>query len=141
MITQERTLQHGRVVTLALPDLYELAGGNIDIPNEALLDITDLALYGAAISERKERLQDNKRSLRAAFEIASLCLVSPKLVLRGERDEDDLNTRDLTIADLDMISTFFRTGGSESVSVATDNEPLQDTQPDSTSTPVESNAE
>lgn len=126
MYTKEITLQSGRTITLAPADLYELVTTDTDIPNEALIDITDLAAYGGMISlvgsDESRHLDDTKRVIRSKYEIAALCCHNPSLALRGTPNEGDLTTRDLTMADLDKIYAFFQNGGSDSVPATPGNE-------------------
>lgn len=118
MITKQHTLASGRVVTLTMPNLYELAATDIDIPSQALTDIVDLVVYGAMVSgtgDDKKRLGENQRFLRSQFQLAALCMTDPKLILVGEATGDQFTPRDLVPRDLRDIAEFFQTGGSRSV--------------------------
>ena len=133
MITKQHTLASGRTVTLTMPNLFELAATDVDIPNQALTDIVDLVVYGAMVSgtgNDKKRLDENKRFLRSQFQLAALCITEPKLILMGEATDGNLAPTDLVPRDLRDIAEFFQTGGSRSVPATPDYELGQGTQTD-----------
>lgn len=142
MITKELTLRSGRVIALVMPDLYQLAATDVEIPNQALSDIMDLAVYGGMIStltgakDENKRREENRRFLRSQFELAALCC--PELTLKGD---GALTPRDLTPDDLRAIVAFFQTGGSDGVSAAPGTQPAGDTQPDLSGEAVDHDAE
>ena len=126
MITKQHILASGRVVTLAMPDLFKLVATDSDIPNAALTDILDLVTYGGMISgtgDDKKRLGENKRFLMSQFQLAALCIAAPKLILMGEATADDLTPADLVPKDLRDIAEFFQTGGSTRAPATADTEP------------------
>lgn len=139
-------LQSGKSVELTLPDLYTIIAappsgpGMIDIPNEALVAITDLIVYGGMLSlpdDDQRRLKENRRFLLAQWEIARLCCAAPRLVLRGDVQSGDLTPRDISPRDLAAIMAWFQNGGSAGVSAAEDNEPGTDTPADSAGAALE----
>ncbi|HNP73850.1 MAG TPA: hypothetical protein PKK15_22230 [Kouleothrix sp.] len=126
------TLRSGRAVTVALPDLYALVAappadpGMLDLPNAALLAITDLIVYGANLTAppaAEARLAENRAFLQTQYEIAALCLVAPRLVLRGPAAADDLTPRDLHPADLAVLLAWFQNGGSVGAPAAAHSQP------------------
>jgi hypothetical protein len=132
MYTKDITLQSGKTITLAPADLYQLVTTDIDIPNQAFLDITDLVNYGEMIDvDLENRVESNKRLIRSQYEIARLCCQNPILVLSGDVPEGALTARDLTRRDLNQIFEFFRAGGDEGVPVTTDQESSTGTLSDS----------
>lgn len=144
MISKKHTLASGRVVTLAMPDLYKLVATDAEIPSNCLTDILDLVTYGAMISgtgNDKKRLEENRRFIMSLFQVAALCIQEPKLVLMGAASEGDLTPSDLVPRDLRDIADFFQTGGSSSVSTTADQESSKDTQTDLPSATVEKTAE
>jgi hypothetical protein len=139
-------LQNGKTVTLALPDMYAIIaappiGPNaIDMPNEALIAITDLIVYGGMLSlpdDDQKRLKENRRFLMAQWEVARLCCEAPRLVLRGAAGPDDLTPRDITPRDLAAIMAWFQNGGSDGVPAADGDEPGSGAPADSPSAAVE----
>lgn len=139
MLTKPYTLQSGKVITLTMPDLYLLVATDVDIPNEALTDIMDLAVYGAMLSgtgDEKKRLEENKRFLRSQFELATLCISQPKLILRGDTVDGCLTPADLTPRDLNQIAAFFLKGGSQGAPAATSDGLEQGAQDDTASAAV-----
>lgn len=90
----KRTINHtlkasGMEIVFAMPDLYQLILSNIKAPNPMTARIIELLEgYGLlGTSTPAQRAQYAQETLMAAIELASLCLVSPKLVLDREPDE------------------------------------------------------
>lgn len=134
MITKQHTLASGRVVTLAMPDLFKLAAFDTDIPNTSLADIMDLIVYGGMVSgtakDPKKRVEENRQFLRSQFELVALVIQEPKLVLRGDVPEGALVPSDITARDLREIVEFFQTGGSRSAPATEDRQSDQGAQAD-----------
>lgn len=138
MITEPYTTQRGRGITLVYPDMYQFVCGDIDAPNSALEDITNLYLWGGALGKEESRVAQNVNTIKRAFDVAALCC--PELVLRGPFPEGALTPADLLITDLAHITAFFQSGGSPSAPVATDNESHEGAHDDSAGAAVEPDA-
>lgn len=90
----QRTIHHklkasGMDIVFAMPDVYQLILSNIKAPNPMTARIIELLEgYGLiGTTTPAQRTQYAQETLMAAIELASLCLVSPKLVLDREPDE------------------------------------------------------
>lgn len=140
------TLANGKVVTLQNPDLYQLVARDpidktmLDIPNTAIADILDLAVYGAVLAysgDDTKRTEENRRFLCTQYEVAALCCLDPPLILRGDVPSGALTPRDIHHnRDLPRIMKFFQNGGIEDVPVTTDQESQSGTSADSPSESV-----
>ncbi len=90
----KRTIHHtlkasGMDIVFAMPDVYQLILSNIKAPNPMTARIIELLEgYGLiGTTTPAQRAVYAQETLMAAIELASLCLVSPKLVLDREPDE------------------------------------------------------
>lgn len=115
MRTAERTLSGGRVVKLAMPDMYQIMTGikSGRAPNPGVAAVLRLlegveALPGNSLAQRQTAQAEFYQGL---YEVAALCLESPRLCLNEtEAGPDDITPRDLSFNDLTLIYyTFFRT--------------------------------
>ncbi len=123
------TLPSGRVVRLELPDLYQLAGADIKIPNTALDDVLELTMGGNPLPEMDEATAMraiNRRFTRAVYAAAALCLVDPVLCLNGKPKPGQITPREFALNDAVRVYTFFRDGGTGAPPVATSAEPGAD---------------
>jgi hypothetical protein len=90
----KRTITHilkgsGMEIVFSMPDLYQLVLSNVKAPNPMTSRIMELlegyGLVGATTAA--QRTAYAQETYLAAVELASLCLVNPKLVLDREPDE------------------------------------------------------
>lgn len=131
MRTAEMTLSGGRQVQLAMPDMYTIMAGvrSGRAPNPGLAAVIRL-LEGTGALESQgllQRLAALAEYYQGLYEVAALCLVSPRLRLDGgEAGADEITPRDLSFNDAQLIYyNFFRTDppadrgpGSELISAA-----------------------
>src|SRR5689334_16449354 len=107
-ITETRTLATGQRARLEMPDMLALVGGGIDIPNSALADVVELVFGDAFALTEEEQLASNRKRIKGLYEIAALCLVEPRLVLRGTPKAGEIGSRDLSWGDVLGINAWFR---------------------------------
>ncbi len=106
MRTAELELHTGLTVKLQMPNMYALfAKSGSGIPNPAIASIYRLlegseALQAQGIMQRFSSLNEFYRGL---YEIAALCLVTPKLRLEGTPGEGEIGPDDLCWNDLYRI--------------------------------------
>lgn len=117
MILETRTLPSGREVVLKMPDLYRMLATTRGVPNPALASVLKLLAGEGNVeaANELERLKSMQAQIRGLYEIARLCLVSPKLRLdlaEGEEpDEGEIGPEELPLADAEVIYFgFFRLG-------------------------------
>lgn len=122
--TQAYTLASGRPVAFVQPDLFDLASGQIDLPNAAKLDIWHL-LYRAGQDDPQQQLLSDERYARSLYYCAQL-VISPRVKL----DEDDMaaviDRKELSLSDLLAAYTFLRYGPPK-IAARTEPEPAQNT--------------
>jgi len=126
-LRKEFLLANGTPAVFEMPDMLALISGNVDIPNSALADVLDLALGGSFAADADEQLAGNKRYVRAVYELAALCLVTPKVYIpRGKKvrplREGEIGTQDLAWAEVVTLYNWFRYGVPASLPAAA---PLQ----------------
>ena len=117
MRTAERTLSGGRVVQLAMPDMYQIMTSikSGRAPNPGVAAVLRLlegveALPSGQLAQRQTAQAEFYQGL---YEVAALCLQSPKLRLDlrdgEEAGPDEITPRDLSFNDAQHIYyTFFR---------------------------------
>lgn len=117
MRTAEKTLSGGRVVQLAMPDMYRvmvtIKSGRA--PNPGVAAVLRLLDGAGALPQAGllQRYQASAEFYQGLYEIAALCLQSPRLRLDLKEGEeagpDEITPNDLTWQDLEIIYyTFFR---------------------------------
>lgn len=138
----------GRKMTLKMVSLQKLAATDIDIPNAARNQISDLVVYGAMITGRgddKKRAEENWGLVRSQLQLAKLLAHEPKLWLstdQGEMpSEGYISDDDLFPVDLTKIQDFFFNGGSDGVPAAAGNGIDNGAPTDRQSTPMGETAE
>lgn len=97
----------GRVVQLQMPDLYgALSAGQI--PNPLLGPIL-LLIESTQPSDATRELIRARDNVMALYNLASLCLVEPRLILKGEPGEGEIGVRDLRFDDVQWLYwSYFR---------------------------------
>lgn len=114
---EEWTLPSGLVVTLKMPPFYQMLTTSRGVPNPAVAAVLALLAgegHDEAVNEM-ERLKALKARMRGLYEVAAMCMVTPKVRLDlkdGEQPhEGEISPDDLGIADLEHIYFgFFRNG-------------------------------
>lgn len=99
----------GRTVQLQMPDLYSaLAASAGGIPNPLLQPIIRL-IDSSESGNMTDALIKSRDNIIALYNLASLCLVEPKLVLTGTPGEGEIGIRDLRFDDLQWLYwSYFR---------------------------------
>jgi hypothetical protein len=110
-IRETYTLPSGRVVTVAMPDLYAILATVGRVPSQHLVDVLNLLQADGALSTDPDtnRFLVKRNEVRGMYAIAALCLVEPILSLDKEPPEGALTPADLTWADVEAVYWgFFR---------------------------------
>lgn len=109
--TRTITLQSsGMEVTIAMPNLYQLLASHVKLPNPMTGRIIELlegaGLYGKSTPEQIAAY--NRDTLMGAMELASICLVKPKLVLDREPGEGEVGPQAFAHSDWAELLALFR---------------------------------
>lgn len=117
-LEQDYTLLNGRAVRLVMPDLFAMANGKADIPNQAQAEVYRL-LYGDGepIAPAQQLLND-QRYMRSLFYTAQL-VICPRVRLDDE-EEGEIDRRELALPDLMACFSFLRYGPPPPVPAPTD---------------------
>lgn len=111
----KRTITHtlrgsGMEVTFQMPNLYTLILSHIKIPNPSTARILEL-LEGAGLLSTATPAQQAayaRDTLMGAMELASLCLVEPRLVLDREPGEGEVGPEAFAHSDWGELLSIFR---------------------------------
>lgn len=113
-------LANGRPAVFEMPDMLKLVGGGLDIPNSALANVFDL-IYGGIIPQTHDRMtpeqrakevfKSKQRQTKAMYQLAGLCLASPRVVFDGVPKDGEMSYRDLGWRDVVMLHAMFQVGG------------------------------
>jgi hypothetical protein len=100
----------GQTVEFAMPNLYQLVASHAKHLNPMTARIIELLEgYGPQPSASKEQRDAYARdSLMGAMELASLCLVSPRLVLDREPGEGEVDPSAFAYSDWGELMRLFR---------------------------------
>jgi hypothetical protein len=125
---EEFIFTNGRRAVFEMPDVLKLVAGGIEIPNDALYDVLTLMNTSLNTTDLAADLRGQMRLVRGGYELAALCIVSPKIILpRDETDapltDDQMSYRDITPAEVARINNRFLYGIPLALSFATDNGP------------------
>jgi hypothetical protein len=125
---QDKILPSGRKVVFEMPDMLALVAGGIDIPNQALTDVINLAFGRNYSADPAQQLTVDLAHLRGMLEIAALCLSEPKVYIpRGKKQrplrKGEISYRDLAWEDVLELNAMFRFGGAPILPPAADSEP------------------
>jgi hypothetical protein len=106
--TRSHTIASGRVVTFTSPDLFDLASGRIELPNQAKLDIWGLLLRGGDEDPAQQLLSDEKyiRSLYYSAQLVS----TPRIRIDDEDADGVIDRREWSLPDLLAAFRFLRYG-------------------------------
>ncbi len=102
-------LSSGRLCTLVQPDMYELASGRIDLPNQAKLDVWDLLLRYNTTDDPTQQLLSDEKWVRSHYYAAQIAL-QPRLKLDDDDAEGVIDRRELSLPNLLAIYDFCRFG-------------------------------
>ena len=100
----------GMVVEFAMPNLYQILGSNAKVNPMTGRIVELLEGYGPGISATPDQRTAYARdTLLGAMELASLCLVKPKLVLdREPADDSEIGPEAFAHADWAELLALFR---------------------------------
>lgn len=120
----------GLPMTLKMVSLQKLAATDIELPNQARQQISDLVVYGAMLTggtDDKKRAETNWSAVRSQMQLAKLLAHEPKVWLCTDKgdmpDKGYISDDDLFPVDLAKILDFFYNGGSDGVPAAAGNKP------------------
>lgn len=102
------TLSSGRPVAFTQPDLFDLASGNIELPNQAKLDVWGLLLRGGDDDPAQQLLSDEKY-IRSLYYAAQL-VTSPRVRLDDEDESAVVDRREWSLVDLLAAFRLLRYG-------------------------------
>lgn len=120
---EEFQLACGVVAVFEMPDMYKLVGGGYNLPNTALRDV--LALNNNRLENRRgasdaDEIEIDRRIVVAGYEIAALCVTSPRIILPRDSmgsngqprplAEGEISYLDLTQGEVTLICNKFRYG-------------------------------
>src|SRR6185503_9733874 len=112
-LTNTLTLSGGRVVQVRMPDMYELLSQVGVIPSAQQAALIRLLEGAGAIAAQglQQHFSAMKDYLLGVYEIAALCLVEPRLRLKGEPGPGEIGPAGLSQQDLwDIYNRFFWAG-------------------------------
>ncbi len=123
-----KQLPSGRTVELGELDPYTLATTNVAIPNTALHDVFTLLTGGTFSLDTDAQNENDAGFIRGVYEVCSLWMVKPKLVLRGKAKNGDLRPGigGLSWGDALALYNLFRIGDGSGMDAPAGDEPGQD---------------
>lgn len=103
------TLSSGQEVELRMPNMYEILSRIGQVPNAQMASVLRLLEGSGALSEQGllQRFAALKEYFLGLYEVAALCIASPRLVLAGDPGEGELGPGDLTFGDVWAIYNRF----------------------------------
>ena len=111
------TLASGREVTFTMPDLFALASGRLDVPNEAQAELFRLLYDGGFDATPAQQLLSDQRYMRSLFHTAQL-IISPRVRLDDDDADGVIDRRELALPDLLAAYSFLRYGPSKALPAA-----------------------
>jgi hypothetical protein len=113
--SQAYQLPSGRVVRLALPDLWAIVSQVGRIPNPIVMAVLDLLIRDGAYTPEQAQADlylRKREEVLGVYAAAALCMVEPRLAIGREPGEGEIGPRDLPYGDAEVIYyRFFRSGG------------------------------
>ena len=109
-VTEPFILSSGREVQLQLPNMFEVLCGIGNVPSLEMAGVLRLLEGSNAIAEQNlvQRYGALKEYFIGLYEMARLCMVSPRLKLKGEPEEGEIGAADLSYGDvLAIYNRFF----------------------------------
>lgn len=107
-------LPSGRVVRLALPDLWSIVSAVGRIPNPIVMAVMDLLIRDGSYTPEQVQADvylRKREEILGIYACAALCLVEPRLVIGRTPGEGEIGPRDLPYGDAEVIYyRFFRHG-------------------------------
>jgi hypothetical protein len=113
-VGQAYQLPSGRVVRLALPDLWAIVSQVGRIPNPIVMAVLDLLIRDGAYTPEQAQADlylRKREELLGMYAACALCMVEPRLALGREPGEGEISPRDLAHGDAEVIYyNYFRFG-------------------------------
>ena len=106
------TFSNGTMGTLEMPDFYTYLA-EVGMPPSPEVAAVLRLLEGTGALEQQnlfQRLQGQREYWMGLYEIARLCLIEPKLVLKGTPGRGEIGPRDLSLNDVQGIYWQFFLG-------------------------------
>ena len=103
------TIQSGREVRFETPDLFALANGRMDIPNEVAADLFQLIYRGRPAAQPVEQFLIDQKHTRSLFYAAQLVIV-PRVKLEDDDETGVIDRRELGMPDLGAAYSFLLFG-------------------------------
>lgn len=103
------TLQSGREVRFHTPDLFALASGQMDIPNEVAADLFQLIYRGRPAAQPVEQFLIDQKHTRSLFYAAQL-VITPRVKLEDDDETGVIDRRELGMPDLGAAYSFLLFG-------------------------------
>lgn len=119
--TDTITLSSGVVARLEMPDLYALLAAVGTVPSPEVARVLQLLEGTGALEQQNfgQKLAGQRDFWQGMYEVAALCMVEPRLILRDtdrgvpvKRRPDDLSPRDLSLNEVQGIYYRFFLGRS-----------------------------
>jgi len=106
---QDYTLQSGRTVRFETPDLFAIAEGRMDIPNEVAADLFQLIYRGRPPAQPVEQFLADQKHTRSLFYAAQL-VIAPRIKLEDDDETGVIDRRELGMPDLGAAYSFLLFG-------------------------------
>lgn len=106
---QDYTLASGRPVRFEQPDLFALAQGQLDIPNQAAADIFGLIYRDRKAIDPAQQLIADQAHTRRLYEAAQLVIV-PRLRLDDDDETGVVGRKEVSLPDLGAAYSFLLYG-------------------------------
>lgn len=111
---QAYVLPSGRVVRLAMPDLWAVISAVGRVPNPVLTAVLDLLVQDGSYTPQAATADlylRKREEVLGIYACAALCLVEPRLALGRPPGEGEIGPRELPYLDAEVIyARFFRLG-------------------------------
>lgn len=112
--TQAYQLPSGRVVRLALPDLWAVVSQAGRVPNPIVMAVLDLLVRDGAYTPEQAQADlylRKREEVLGMYAACALCLVEPRLAIGRAPEAGEIGPRDLAYGDAEVIYySFFRFG-------------------------------
>lgn len=109
-VTETFILSSGRPVVLRMPNMYEVLCSIGNVPTLEMAGVLRLLEGSNAIAEQNllQRYGALKEYFIGLYEMARLCIASPRVRVKGEPEEGEISITDLSFGDvLAIYNRFF----------------------------------